>query len=121
MEDGYRIWIDRSGSQFGVDIRIGLVRDGKPYIAEPITLIFKPHVSGERIMPTLELPDQEGLAFLDALKLALNEHHGIREGHVEGELKATKSHLRDMKLLLWKKMGIDDWAEKPQIEIQSRR
>ncbi len=106
MEEGYRIWIDRSSNHFGINIRIGLVRGGQNLVAEPIRLVFKPHKHGQLIPPTLELPEEEGVHFLDALKLAVMNHHGIREGYTEGELKATKTHLKDLREILWNHLDI---------------
>ena len=107
MENGYHIWIDSSANHFGVDIRIGLFRDGKRQIAVPVELSFCDVKHGEVVPPTMQFNTYDGMDFLNALKLALNEHRGIREGHVEGELTATKGHLRDLKTILWDQMGIN--------------
>lgn len=108
MEEGFKILIDRGESHFGVDLRIGEVRNGVLYVAKPIKLIFEQREFGRRIPPTMEFETANGLQFLDALKTSLNEHKGIREGHVEGELKATKEHLKDMRLLAFHKVGIKE-------------
>jgi len=102
MENGFKILIDRNPEYiWGVNIRIGLYRDSQLYVAMPIKFNFKPYIIGETVQPTLELSDRDGLPFLDALKAALENHHGIREGHIEGELKATKEHLNDMQKLVF--------------------
>jgi hypothetical protein len=102
MENGFKILIDRNPEyHIGADIRIGLYRDGRLYIAEPIRLVFNEHKPGQRIRPTLEL-DDNSVSFLSALEEALRDHKGITEGYVNGELKATKEHLKDMQALVFK-------------------
>jgi hypothetical protein len=115
MEDGYRIWIETGADHFGTDLRIGLVRGGQAFIAKPIELEFEPLERGLRIPPTMAFEDRDGMAFLDALKIALMNHHGIREGHVEGELKATKEHLKDLHDLLWDHLEIGKAKEKVEL------
>jgi len=105
MEDGYHVDILKSLDRFGDLLRIGKVVNGKVYVAQPISLIFMPIIPGERIPVFLELPS-DGDKLLDVLKSALYEHHGIREGHAEGELKATKEHLKDLKTILFDQVGI---------------
>ena len=121
MENGFKILIDKKPEyHFGVDIRIALFRDGQLYIAEPIQLQFKKHEHGERIGPTLELDDYQGTQFLDALKEALNDHQGIKADVIEGELKATKEHLKDMRLLVFHELGIKE-AFQPTVNVEFPR
>jgi len=108
MENGFKILIDRNPEyHWGVDIRIALFREGQLYVAEPIQFIFNRHELGKRVKPTLELDDRDAIPFIEALKEALNGHQEIKADVIEGELKATKEHLRDLKILLWKKVGLD--------------
>lgn len=103
--DGYRVEILKSPDRFGDMIRIGCIDRGILYVAKPVKLIFEAHRQGECVPATIELLS-DGDKLLDALKSALNDHYGIREGHAEGELKATKEHLKDLKTILFDQMGI---------------
>ena len=109
MENGFKIMIDKNPEyHWGVDIRIALFRDGQLHVAEPIQLTFNRHEFGQRVKPTLELHDRDAIPFLDALKEALNGHQGIKADVIEGELKATKEHLRDMRLLVFHEADIKE-------------
>ena len=112
MEDGYRIWIERSKNTFGLDVRIAKVVGGQPFIAQPVPIVLKSHNMGEVIEPTFQIPDDDAAPFLEALKKALADHLGIREGYAEGELKATKGHLKDLHDLLWSHLSISQEEEK---------
>lgn len=94
---------DYSGKLHIVIIRY----DGmKTYYAKKVDLIFEEVKEGAFFKePTIEISWHHSKDFLRALKQALDEEK-LPEGKVEGELKATKYHLEDIKQLLNKLLGI---------------
>ena len=80
--------------------------DGSRVIAKPMKLIFEKYVKGKQYDPTLSISRylDKKTNFLQALSDALTEA-GFQpkvEQEIKGELKATKSHLEDMRALVFK-------------------
>ena len=76
--------------------------DGRRAFAEHIDLLFKIHEPGTKIEPTLNLPSHLATDILQSLADQIREQ-GIRHKQDElndGELRATKYHLEDLRKLL---------------------
>jgi len=76
--------------------------DGKRYIAKPVDLIMKEYKEGEPIEPTIILPDFTSQEFMKQMAEEIKKQ-GIRtklDEDNEGELKANKYHLEDLRKLL---------------------
>jgi hypothetical protein len=78
-------------------------RNGKRYIAEPITLNFKEIGGAEATKPTLTIYSEVATPFLQAMAQALDER-GIKTENdfkIQGLLEATKYHLEDLRKLIF--------------------
>ena len=76
--------------------------DGKKYIAKPIELIMEEHKETDNIEPTLKLSSSQSKEFLQQMADEIRKQ-GIRNFQDElneGELKASKYHLEDLRQLL---------------------
>lgn len=74
-------------------------------VALPMDLVFKKMEEGKEYEPSLRIPGLMLPGFLKALVSALDKS-GVRSpsvDKVEGELKATKYHLDDMRRLVFKR------------------
>ena len=64
-------------------------------------------LDGELVDPAMEIPRKQSDAILSALKKALIDYGVMRSGEgLEGELKATKAHLDDMKNIAEKALDL---------------
>ena len=73
--------------------------DGKRYIAKSIELIMEEYKPGDLIKPTLMLPGYTSGEFMKEMAEEIKKQ-GIRtkvDEDNEGELKATKYHLEDLR------------------------
>lgn len=73
-------------------------------VALPMDLVFEKMEAGKEYEPSLRIPGFMLPQFLEALAAALDKS-GVRPPSVdrmEGELKATKGHLEDMRKLVFK-------------------
>lgn len=77
-------------------------------VAEPVKFIFKnvteAHREGKPIEPTITLPHPMGKSFIDAWADVM-ERNGIKapsDHKIAGVLEATKSHLEDMRRLVFR-------------------
>jgi len=94
----FRVYIvpDYSGK---LHIVFTKIENGKTYYAKKVDLVFEEVPEGSFFKePTLEFAWHHSKDFLEALKEALDKEK-LPEGRVEGELKATKYHLEDMRNL----------------------
>lgn len=84
-------------------VNLYIVREklnGLKFVAQPLDFVFQKSEPGEVISPTLVFDTIEGHQVLGELAKALGQAgFGAKETDV-GELKATKSHLEDMRTLL---------------------
>jgi hypothetical protein len=95
----FEIQMEELPTQFGLSIWIILREGDRIYVAKPIALEFQEWSRGQRLdRPTLFIEDHYRMPFMEALKRAV-EKVDIRA--VEGELKATKYHLEDMRKLVF--------------------
>ena len=78
---------------------IGQTSDGKNFVAEPVELKFKEQHAHLVSEPTLKVTGFESSQILPALANALAESGFRAESTDAGELKATKKHLEDMRLI----------------------
>lgn len=99
-------WLVRVSMPFDRDVLEFSVgkRDEKGclYVAQP--MIFKKIEEGSIIHPTLQIPSYSSNEAQDFLRQLLNEikRNGLELNlEVEGELKATKVHLEDMRSLVF--------------------
>jgi len=80
--------------------------EGKRFIAKPMNLEFKEHKEGDREEPSIKISRVFGKEtnFLQALSDALSKagYSPIFVEENKGELKATKTHLEDMRKLVFK-------------------
>jgi hypothetical protein len=95
MKDGFRVETILCWDQFGSDLRIGMVKEGKIYVAKPITLTFElfDQYGGQKIPPTLHLEDD----MIEAFRRCFMAHG---QEYLEGKLIATKEHLAYLQKLL---------------------
>lgn len=85
-------------------IAIFLEKDGKKHVAKPIEIEFKEIKENELVKePTIRLRNPLGKEFLQAVVNSARKQ-GIKpdENKLEGELTATKKHLEDMRILVFK-------------------
>jgi hypothetical protein len=97
-----KVKIYKNPYKAAIDILIYEEREGKRYIAQPVTLVFKEWKEGETIEPTLTVAHFLEDEFLKALAEALDEK-GIKtdkDAKIEGLLEATRHHLEDLRRLL---------------------
>lgn len=103
----YRVYIQDEPAMLGKSLYITEVDQGGRVIAvaEPVDLTFnKLQEAQARVEPTIAFNWGQGDELLYALKDALTD---ASLGHSQGELKATKQHLNDMRAIAFKKIGID--------------
>lgn len=82
---------------------IGEDANGKRFKAKPMPIVFEELKPGEYSPePTMEVSGFESREFLPALANALAESGYRHESTDAGELKATKTHLEDMRKLVFK-------------------
>jgi len=103
-----RFFDDYSGS---VHIVITKVTNGRQYIAKEIVLQFEEIPEGSFFKaPTLRINWHDSKDFMAALKEALDGEK-LPPSALEGELKATKYHLEDMRKIVDGYMGIEKTNE----------
>jgi len=89
----------------GLSIWIILREGDRRYFVEPLELVFKEIEQGRRLdRPSLSIDERYAGPFMEALKRAVEQ---VDMGPVEGELKATKYHLEDMRKLIFEKTVIE--------------
>lgn len=76
------------------------------YISEPIVFHKIKHPYSEREPATLALEPEESQFFLRSMLEQLKSNGLELNLEIEGELKATKIHLNDMRSLVFKNKGI---------------
>lgn len=97
----FEIRIETPPTKFGLCIWILLREGDRLYVAKPIEMVFEEVMKGQRVdpdRPSLFVDERYGQPFMEALKRAV-EKVDIRA--IEGELKATKYHLEDMRKLVF--------------------
>lgn len=101
----FRVYItdDYSGKTFFV---ITKTEGNKMYAAKQVEMVFEEVPEGTFFKePTLSFPWHQSKDFIAALKEGL-EGQKLPEGRVEGELKATKAHLEDMRRLVFEEQQL---------------
>lgn len=71
--------------------------------AKPVDLVFEPVNSSKQVEPTFNFAWAMGDQLLYALKDALTD---ASLGHAQGELKAIKQHLDDMRSIAFTKLNV---------------
>lgn len=84
---------------------VGEDAHGKRFLARPMVLAFDPVPNGQFANPSLEINGFMSREFLPALANALAESGYRAESTDAGELKATKYHLEDMRLIARREIG----------------
>ena len=82
-----------SSWRFGLDIRMVQKKEGKIYLAQPVTMVE--HKDGESANATMNLMKNESTALMDALWRA-----GVRPSNGEGNvgmIGAMKEHMADLR------------------------
>lgn len=96
----FKIIIERPYYTDTVQIWFVKFEGDKIFVAKPMQLNFEQvEKSSSKGNPTLEISGYYSQEFLEALKLAVEGKTVIL---LEGELKATKYHLEDMRKLIFK-------------------
>jgi len=88
-------------------LEIYFLDDGPNYrsVALPMDLVFERMEDGKEYEPSLKISRVFVPGFLEALAAALDKS-GVKPPSIdrmEGELKATKGHLKDMRRLVFKR------------------
>jgi hypothetical protein len=79
--------------------------DGRRLVVEPMDMVFSEPEEDHVLEPSLRFSGYQSEEFLKGLSQALIEL-GYRDKSSEGELKATKVHLEDMRSLV-----LDTWRK----------
>ena len=99
MEKEFEVYIRNKTYSNMIEVAFVKIKNGKRFIAKPVNLEFKEIEEGVETRATMEFNLWEGKELLNAFK---KELEGINLNQIEGELKATKYHLEDMRKIVYK-------------------